>query len=53
MGCYSIEGRDVSETQLAKSRLDDRDAGLFRSICCSCTVDRLNNLVDMGGDKRI
>ena len=48
-----IEGGDVGETELAKGRLDDGDAGLFRDVGCCSGVDGLYDLVDVGGDKRV
>lgn len=42
-----VERCDVSEAELAKGRLQNRDPSLFGDICSGGAVDGLDNLVDV------
>lgn len=60
--CYSIEGGDVVEAKLTKSRLEHFDArgavrrfggDGIRSGVDGCVVDCLDDFIDLGGNKRV
>jgi hypothetical protein len=47
MGTDRVKRCDVSETELAKSRLENRDPSFFRDVRSRGTVDGLDDLIDV------
>jgi hypothetical protein len=47
MGTDRVERCDVGETELAKSRLENRDPSFLRDIRSRGTVDGLDDLIDV------
>lgn len=53
MGTDRVERCDVSETELAKSRLENRDPSFLRDIRSRGAVDGLDNLIDVRRNQRV
>ena len=48
MSADGVQCRDISETQLTQSRLEDRDPMLLSNFVSGSAVDGLDDLIDVG-----